>query len=363
MPKSKTASLGSGSKQTLLDHLLELQGRFFKIALIFICMTAAIYPFFDKIVNFILDPLGKEYELVYLTPGGAFTFIIMVCLYAGLILTLPAIIYHVYRFIMPVVNKVTMRAALAYVVTSFSLAIAGILFAYYVSLPASLYFLTSFDLYHINPMLTIDSYLSFVMTYLLVGAALFQIPLVMSIINRVKPMQPKKLMKHQDKIILGSFIIAAIVSPTPDALNQTLLASPMIVMYQIGVIAVWSHNRKVRKKSQKAARLAEVRRLEKAQPALKPVVDSGPTPMLSINELHYESDKESVVINTPRVKSRPTRSIDGVMRRSQPAIVRRPASLQRQLIASTRTMPVERTVRPRPSTARTVDGFAIVTQS
>jgi hypothetical protein len=137
---------------------------------------------------------------------------------------------------------------------SLVLAAGGIVFAYYVSLPASLYFLTGFNLYHINPMLTIDSYFSFVMTYLLAGALLFQLPLVMMIINSVKPLTPKKLMKAQDKIIIGSFIVAAVISPTPDALNQILLASPMVVMYQLGIVMIWLKNRKSHKKAKRASR-------------------------------------------------------------------------------------------------------------
>lgn len=154
-----------------MDHVRELQGRLFAIAIIFIVLSAAAYPFFDQIANVLLAPLGKEHELVYLTPGGAFSFIIQVCMYVGFVASLPVIIYNVYRFIMPMMNRTTIRTALGYTVASFVLAVAGMLFAYFVSLPAALYFLTGFDLYHINPMLTIDAYFSFIMTYLLIGSA------------------------------------------------------------------------------------------------------------------------------------------------------------------------------------------------
>lgn len=233
---------------SLKDHLLELQGRLFSTVFIFIIIAAAAYPFFDKIAAWLMAPLRDGQDLVYLTPGGAFSFIIKVCAYVGLIGALPMIIYHIYRFIMPAVQKVRLRLALGFTTASVVLAICGILFAYYVSLPAALYFLTGFELNHINPMLTIDSYFSFVMTYMLVGAALFQIPLLMAIINTVTPLTPKKLMGAQKYIVLGSFIIAAIVSPTPDALNQTLLASPMIVMYQLGIFIVWRVNARNQKR-------------------------------------------------------------------------------------------------------------------
>lgn len=257
--RAKTTQRSSGKDTalpTLMDHLHELQSRLFSTVLVFILVAGAAYPFFDKIAAMLMAPLKKGQELVYLTPGGAFSFIIKVCVYIGIIGTLPIIIFHIYRFVMPAAKKVHLRTVLKYTVSSLFLAICGIIFAYYVSLPASLYFLTSFDLNHINPMLTIDAYFSFVMTYLLAGALLFQLPLVMLIVNSVKPLTPKKLMSKQRHMILISFIVAAVISPTPDALNQTLLASPVVVMYQLGIIMIWLTNRR-RSKREKAVIVAK----------------------------------------------------------------------------------------------------------
>lgn len=132
---------------------------------------------------------------------------------------------------------------------SFVLALLGVLFAYFLCLPAALHFLTSFNLPQIKAMLTIDSYLSFVMTYLLAGAALFQLPLVMLIINSVTPLKPAQLLAHEDKLILGAFFVAAVISPTPDALNQAMLALPVVVMYQIG-FGLWRWRKRRNSKQQ-----------------------------------------------------------------------------------------------------------------
>lgn len=254
--KPSSSAETSAALPTFMDHIRELQGRLFIIAVAFVLACGAAYPFFDKISNILLAPLGKDHELVYLTPGGAFSFIIKVCLYVGVVAVLPLIVYHLYRFAMPAVKPVRLRIVLLYTTASLLLAVAGVLFAYFVSLPAALYFLTGFDLYHINPMLTIDSYFSFVMTYLAAGALLFQIPLVMMVIDSATPLKPSRLMAYQRHIIVGSFIIAAIISPTPDALNQTILASPMVGMYQVGVVAIWSSGRK---RTKKTARSVDVR--------------------------------------------------------------------------------------------------------
>lgn len=239
---------------TFMDHVRELQGRLFVVAFVFVASAGIAYPFFDHIAKIILAPLSDDQKLVYLTPGGAFSFMIQVCLYVGLIATVPMIIYQVYRFIMPAVREFSMRKALAFTVASLILAIIGVVFAYIVSLPAALYFLTNFNLYHIDPMLTIDSYFSFVMTYLVAGAILFQLPLLMIIIDSLTPQTPKKLLGYQRHIIVGSFVVAAVISPTPDMLNQTLLASPLIIMYQLGIILIWLTGRRRRKEAARRVR-------------------------------------------------------------------------------------------------------------
>lgn len=229
--------------QTLGHHLRELRNRLIAVVLVFLVFAAAAYPFFDVIIKTLLAPLGKEQQLVYLTPGGAFGLMIQVCLYVACVFAAPVLMYNLYRFIMPAVKKATMKTALGYTLVSFLLALVGLAFSYFVTLPAALKFLTNFNLYHINPMLTVDGYLAFVMAYLIAGALLFQLPLVMLIINTGMPLSPKKLMSFQPYLLLGSFAIAAIITPTPDVLNQTLLALPIVVMYQLGVAVVMLRNK------------------------------------------------------------------------------------------------------------------------
>jgi sec-independent protein translocase protein TatC len=337
-----------------MDHVRELQGRLFAVAIVFVLVSAAAYPFFDKIVNFLVAPLGKDNQLVYLTPGGAFSFIIQVCMYIGFVGALPAIIYNIYQFIMPAMKQQNGRRALIFTTISLLLAVAGMLFAYFVSLPAALYFLTSFNLYHINPMLTIDSYFSFIMTYMFAGALLFQIPLVMLMINGATPLTPKKLMRHQDKIILGSFIVAAIISPTPDALNQTLLASPIVVMYQVGIILVWLKNRKRAKaRSQTMARVQS--QVVAHAPALATTTSSRPV----ITASQAIPSAPVAVVQVP-VQKRSGYSIDGFV-----AVPRRPIAIRPPAPRLSRPLPIvrEAPARPQPvfrsTRRRSIDGFVM----
>lgn len=235
------ASHNTPALPTFMDHIYELRGRLFWIAIVFLVSSAAAYPYYRVIIDFLVAPLGSQ-ELYYLTPIGGFSFIIKVCTYVGMILTLPAAIYHLYKYLQPVVGQIKGRIVLGYVLFSLFLSISGTAFAYYVILPAALHFLTNFNVQDVTAMLTVDSYLSFVITYLLGASVLFQLPLVLLIINAITPLSPRNLMKYQRYVLLGAFVAAAIISPTPDVTNQTLLAVPIIVMYQLGIVLIWLRN-------------------------------------------------------------------------------------------------------------------------
>jgi len=204
------------------------------------------YAIQDQVIAFLMAPLGGQ-QLVYLTPIGGFNFIFKVSLYFGIGLSIPIIMYQLYRFLEPLMDPKRKRSVVFYALASIVLALAGASFAYFASLPAALHFLTGFNIKNVTAMLTVDSYLAFIITYLLGFAALFQIPLILMIINTIKPLPPKKLMGFQRFVILAAFIVAAIISPTPDITNQTILALPIILMYQVGVLLVWLQARTTRR--------------------------------------------------------------------------------------------------------------------
>lgn len=319
-----------------MDHIQELKSRLFWIAIYFIAFSGAAYAFFPEISKLLISPLGNE-QLYYMTPAGGLSFILKVCMYVGLIACLPVITYHLYRFVAPVIKKTTIRSVLIYTISSILLAMIGIGFAYVVSLPAALHFLTTVAIDHVSAMLTIDSYVSFVTAYILAGALLFQLPLVMLIIDSTTPLPPGRLMGYQRHMIIVSFVLAALVSPTPDVVNQTLLAAPIVVMYQLGIIMIaWRHA--VRRRRQ--GRIAHVSKKEivhaplpasppamvqpksiSAHPAkvvtlrVRPSVD-GMSGLRSIRQTPaINVPARTVVLQGPRatISRPPRRSIDGIL--------------------------------------------------
>lgn len=294
---------------TFLDHIHELRSRLFWISVVFIIASAAAYPFRDIIIRFLVAPL-KGQELYYITPVGGFSFIIKICTYVGAVMTMPALVYHLYKYLQPAVGDIKIRVVMCYVFFSTLLALTGVAFAYCVSLPAALYFLTGLDLTDVTAMLTIDSYYSFITTYMIGAALLFQLPLVLLIINSIKPLRPSALMGYQRHVVLGAFIVAAMISPTPDMTNQALLALPVIIMYQVGIILVWLRN--LTKRSNKKDRLKVDRsRTKKTSPIESVLINESNDPLSWIDELFGE--------DTPNVSR-------GEAKPKQPAVIKSAAS-------------------------------------
>lgn len=228
-------------KMPITSHVRELRISL-AISLTALLIASGIaYGFFKPILRIFQAPLNEQ--LYYTSPAGGFTFAIKLCLAVGIIVAIPVLVNRVFSFAKPVIPKSMQRAFAWYSLISVLLAAGGVAFAYYISLPSALNFLTNFNKDQIQSLITADSYFTFVITYLIGYAVLFQTPIIMLFINRVKPLEPGSMMKVQRYVVLGSFVVAAILTPTPDPWNQLLMALPIVLLYQVGVIAIWFTNR------------------------------------------------------------------------------------------------------------------------
>lgn len=328
--------------QTFHDHLKELRLRVFAIAMVFILASGMAYNYKDTLITLLLAPLGDQ-KLMFLTPAGGFSFIFQISLYAGLIVTIPVVIYNLYRFISPILSKRAQRYSLAVIAASLILLIVGAGFGYVYAIPAALKFLTHFADGFITASLTADSYLSFVVTYTVGLAVLFQLPLILLFIHWIHPLKPSALLKFEKYMILIAFILAAMITPTPDLLNQVIVAAPIILMYQIGVVAV----------------CMSVYRRKKASQLKKPMADRVVKVGKSI-DLPLSTHAPSLVAPsaTPAAAQpamsirRPQRSVDGLLKPSS-----RP--LRSAVVVPRRTELVVNTAHSRPRMTRSLDGVSL----
>lgn len=229
-------------KKTLAEHIDEIRFRLFWIVVALLLASGVGYLLHKQLLLLAQKPLGSE--LYYTSPGGGITFIFKLCFSFAVVVALPIVLYHIMRFFFPVVAHIQQRTITRFVVASLILAYAGVAFAYIVSLPAALYFLSNIGDYALSALITVDTYYDFVVSYLLGFALLFQTPIIVLFINKIKPLKPGGMMGAQRYIILFSFIAAAILTPTPDPVNQTIMAMPAIVLYQVSVLLVWWINKR-----------------------------------------------------------------------------------------------------------------------
>lgn len=239
----KQPRLKANDKRPFIEHIYEIRTRLFYIVFSILVFSTLAYFIQQKIVHFLLAP-AKNQQFIYTSPVGGISFLFQICTYAGIVISLPIILYQIMRFVEPAINRLVTRLILKASVVSFLLAIAGFLFGYYVGLPVALHFLShQFSTKQIHPLFSIQEYMSFLTIYLGGSALLFQLPLVVWFIDSVKPKGPRRLLHFERYIIAGSFIIAMLMAPVPNLIYQALIAFPIILMYQIAILIVWYQHR------------------------------------------------------------------------------------------------------------------------
>ena len=318
---SRRGSANPEKRMPITGHIQELQVRLMISAAVLITAATLAYAFKDAVINALISPLGGE-PLIYLNVAGGFSFVLMVSVYAGLAAAAPVVIHQLYCFIRPTLPLKMQRYSLAIFISSFVLLLCGMAFGYAFAIPGALNFLYEFAGDYVDASLTADSYLNFIVAYTLGIGLVFQVPLLLLLIHWIKPLTPGGLMKSERWAIVLSFVAAAILTPTPDPLNQTIIAVPIIMVYQLGVAAV-------------LVSIYRERRNRKKQK--QPTAQSTPSPSPQIPASTPPTQPKPAI--TPQSASpKPARSVDGFG-------IRRPSAL----IAPTRPSPVQTSqAQPQP---------------
>lgn len=223
-------------EKTFLEHLTELKNRFFIWFLFLIFFSALGYFLHSTIISLLIKPLNKP--LYYTSPAGGFELVFNTSLFFGFIASLPILIYQVIKFIQPGFQKISVMPLIQIVFSSLALAITGIVICYLLILPPSLNFLAQFGQGELSALISTHDYFSFVTKYLVSFAIIFQMPLIMLTINKVSALKTSKLVGNIRYVILISFIVSAVLTPTPDLINQTIMAIPIVLLYLISVVLV-----------------------------------------------------------------------------------------------------------------------------
>lgn len=223
------------TEQPLRDHLQEFRKRLI-ICLVVIAIAAlACYNYVDDIIALLSGPAGKLY---FMNPSEVFFTYMEIALYAGILFTLPVLLYEVWAFVAPALWPEERRAVLVILPTAVILFYVGLVFAYYLVIPAAVTFFMGFATQTLQPMFSLESYLSFILALTLPFGFIFELPLIVVFLAKIGLVTGDFLKGKRKILIVIAFIFAAVVSPTTDIFTQTMIAVPLIVLYEISLFIV-----------------------------------------------------------------------------------------------------------------------------
>lgn len=224
-------------QMTLFEHLDELRSRIIYSLLAWIVSSTAAYFFTPHILRLFTSMIKTR--LIFVNPTEAFFAYLKIALLMGLFIALPFILFQIALFVFPGLEKAERRWVGALVPAVVVLFFLGVLFAYFVLIPITLRFFMSFGTSDLQPMITIGNFISFVLTLTILCGIIFQTPLTILFLGLIGIVSAKMLREKRKYVILFFFILSAIATPTPDAFTQIIVAIPMLLLYEVGIILVW----------------------------------------------------------------------------------------------------------------------------
>ena len=225
------------AKMSFMEHLGELRTRIVRALIALLVGTVIALPFSERIVDWLARPVTKlNYTLVFTAPAEAFWVQMKVGLIVGVFLAAPAILWQIWAFVEPGLHTHEKKYALPFVLIGSLLFIGGGAFSLFVVTPYAIQFLLSYARPGLQPMITLQNHVDFLLKFTLAFGAVFELPLALTILARVGVVNAKMLARNRKYAILGAFVAGAVLTPTPDAFNQALMAGPLILLYEVGII-------------------------------------------------------------------------------------------------------------------------------
>lgn len=244
------------NKAPLTEHLGELRYRLLvTVAAVAVAFGACFY-FSEDIFRILTSPLHYTMEfslhnpyfslkpssqpqisLVFLAPAEALWMHMKIAFISAIILTSPLVFYQTWKFISPGLLEKEKKYAVPFVMTTTFLFLIGSLFCFVIVLPFAMNFLLTYKTENLQPMISVDRYVDFCLKFILAFGAIFELPVIAVFATRTGLVTPDFLAKNRKYAVLVAFVIAALLTPTPDAFNQSLMAIPIIILYEAGIWA------------------------------------------------------------------------------------------------------------------------------
>lgn len=229
----------SDLQESFISHLVELRSRLIRallsVLIVFLCLAAWAREIYTLLAGPMLASMPHGGQMIATDVAGAFFVPMKVTLMASFLLALPYVLYQVWAFVAPGLYAHEKRLVLPLIVASVVLFFTGMAFAFLVVFPTVFKFVNHFAPEGVAVMTDIDKYLSFVMSTFLAFGLTFEVPVVVVVLVRSGIVSVEKLRDIRPYVIVGAFVIGAVFTP-PDVLSQFLLAVPLWVLYELGVL-------------------------------------------------------------------------------------------------------------------------------
>ncbi|WP_193074931.1 twin-arginine translocase subunit TatC [Pseudomonas sp. FME51] len=229
----------TGGDMPLIAHLTELRSRLLRIVLIWMLIFAGLFYFANDLYTFISEPLRvflpEGTSMIATDVASPFLTPFKLALISALFLAMPFVLHQIWGFIAPGLYKHEKRIAVPLLASSIVLFYSGMAFAYYVVFPLVFGFFTSTAPDGVAVMTDINSYLSFVMTLFLAFGLAFEIPVATVLLVLAGAVNVAKLRQIRPYVVVGCFLVGMVLTP-PDVISQTLLALPMWLLYEVGIL-------------------------------------------------------------------------------------------------------------------------------
>jgi len=250
MPEVAAASAGEADKDSMptmgfLDHLEELRKRIVYSVVAVVVGAGLCWGYREPIYGVMQKPImdalrahGLAEKLVYLNPTDPFNLYLKIAMLAGLFLTSPFVLYQVWMFISPGLYRNEKRYVFPFMLSTITLFTLGGYFGYKIAYPRALNFFIGFN-GQFAPMITVGEYTSLFLSIVVGMGLIFEMPILVFFLAFMGIMTPSFMVKNFRYAILVIFILAAIVTPTPDIVNMCVFAAPMLGLYALSIGVAW----------------------------------------------------------------------------------------------------------------------------
>jgi sec-independent protein translocase protein TatC len=238
-------------EMSLIEHLAELRMRIVRAGLAIMLGSILVMAFYDQVLRFLTDPYralcerkgpeycglleGQEVSLVILDPVEGFATRLKIAFYGGVILGLPVILWQLWKFIVPALHKNEKRYALSFVLSTVTLFLLGGLIAF-LTLEQALEFLIGWAGEGVDPQFRVEAYIRLVTLMFVAFGVGFTIPVLLVFLQLIGMVTPQQLLGAWRYAIVGTFLVAAAITPSGDPISLLALSVPMIVLYFVAIL-------------------------------------------------------------------------------------------------------------------------------